>query len=207
MLHGCNYTGVILPRQWHKRKGDLGFGATFEPFGRRKKPLTCENSPVFLGFANFPGRKKLTKISLNARKGLGPQGISAGSTPSKHLSFVVQKVDQHVVAQVLWGRKEGPSAVQLAHLFDELTEVRIRVEHEGVDDDVLFGTQHHLTQCGIAGFGPGRIIKENLTIRHHMGSGFAVSDHDDLLGTGLLRQQASGDHEALVHVGAVIKVP
>lgn len=70
MLHGCNYTGVILPRQWHKRKGDLGFGAAYETFGIRKKPLTCENGPVSLGFANFPGRKKLTKNFPKRRKRL-----------------------------------------------------------------------------------------------------------------------------------------
>jgi hypothetical protein len=40
-----------------------------------------------------------------------------------------------------------------------------------------------------------------------VGGRLAVGDHDDLLGAGLLREQLAGEHEAVLHVGAVHEVP
>ena len=46
---------------------------------------------------------------------------------------VIQIVDQHILAQIVWAGEECAATVDRRHLVDEVLEVRIVPEHEDVD--------------------------------------------------------------------------
>jgi hypothetical protein len=48
--------------------------------------------------------------------------VSAGAAPARELTFVLDEVDQHVVAEGLGRGEECPAAVDLGELFDERLE-------------------------------------------------------------------------------------
>src|SRR5262245_32942956 len=74
-----------------------------------------------------------------------PHRVAASTVDSAALLLDV--VDQDVLAQSVRLGIEGPAAVQLGHLLDELLQSLAGVEHEGRDDDAVAGAAQHLAQC------------------------------------------------------------
>src|SRR5438105_3722540 len=62
------------------------------------------------------------------------------------LTFSIDVVEEHVVAEPIGAGEEGAAAVHARHLLDEGHQVVVVVEHGGVDDDVLPGAGLHLEQ-------------------------------------------------------------
>ena len=120
---------------------------------------------------------------------------------------MLQEIHQQVIAQVVAARQERATTVQRRHLLHELPQVRVGVEHERVDRDVVLRAAHGLTQRGLhrqlLRLVPVEVGEPRLAVRRDVRRGFAVGDHDDLLVPVLARQHLARHPQRVVHVGAL----
>src|SRR5262245_20894137 len=68
------------------------------------------------------------------------------SACSPVLPLLVEEVDEDVVAERLGGCEEGSLAIHLHHPLDELAQVEVVLEHEGVDADAVLRAPLDLAQ-------------------------------------------------------------
>ena len=78
-------------------------------------------------------------------------GLRRGDTTlsgavAEAFAFLGYVVHQDVLAEALGGGVEDAAFVHFGDLVDELFEVVVAVEHEGVDDDVFLGAAAHFFQ-------------------------------------------------------------
>src|SRR3990172_6651505 len=104
------------------------------------------------------------------------------------LPLVGDVVHEDVLAQLIRRGVEDATLVDLRHLVDELLQVVVAVQHEGVDGDALLCAPLHFLQGLADRDGAGRVGEvgaASLQVRR----GLPVRDHDDLAGAPLVLAQ------------------
>src|SRR4051812_41172235 len=96
------------------------------------------------------------------------------------LRAAADKVDEHVLTEVLGGRVERPTAVQPGHVGDELREGSRPLQHERVDRDALLRAPLDLAEGLLDRPSRRRVVELDLAILEVRGR-LAIRDDDDLL--------------------------
>src|ERR1700730_12916746 len=81
-------------------------------------------------------------------------------------ALAVDVVEQHVIAQTVGAREEGPAAVHAGHLLDEGHQVIVVVEHERIYHDALTRAALHLEQRLMKRFRQRRIEEDRVLPFH-----------------------------------------
>src|SRR3989304_601492 len=155
----------------------LAFMGHLRSEGLRSRP--CCPPP-----ANAPNHSILPPDRPPEARSVSTAGLGIANlrwpTPSlpQVLSLVGHVVHEYVLAQLVGGGVEDAPLVDPRHLVDELLQVVVAVQHEGVDRDPLLSAPLHFLQRLADGDGAGR-VGEVRAAPLQMGRGLPVRDHDD----------------------------